>query len=108
MVFKSSTNNWQEKNVNKLIYVSSLYAQFDIFITNTMSTNKHAQIRYNALDNCFSNYGRKYYIKDLVQACNEAIYNFSGKDEGVRKRQIYDPLRIKMACGLNGLERIWR
>lgn len=59
-----------------------------------MSTNKHAQIRYNALDNCFSNYGRKYYIKDLVQACNEAIYNFSGKDEGVRKRQIYDDIKF--------------
>jgi predicted DNA-binding transcriptional regulator YafY len=59
-----------------------------------MATNKHAQIRYIALDNCFSNYGRKYYIEDLVAACNTAIYDFTGKHEGVKKRQIYEDIKF--------------
>lgn len=54
-----------------------------------MATNKHATIRYNALDKCFSNIGRKYYIDDLVEACNQAIYEFTGSNNGIKKRQIY-------------------
>ena len=41
-----------------------------------MATNKHATIRYHALDRCFSNYGRKFFIENLIYACNEAIYEF--------------------------------
>ena len=59
-----------------------------------MSTNKHAQIRYIALDKCFSNFGRKYYIEDLVKACNNAIYDSTGKQEGVRKRQVYEDIKF--------------
>jgi predicted DNA-binding transcriptional regulator YafY len=57
-----------------------------------MATNKHAQIRYQALDKCFRNFGRKYFIDDLVEACNKAIYDYSGKDDGVKKRQIYEDI----------------
>lgn len=57
-----------------------------------MATNKHATIRYHALDRCFSNFGRKFYIDDLVEACNEAIYDFSGSENGVKKRQVYDDI----------------
>jgi len=56
-----------------------------------MATNKNAQIRYQALDRCLSNWGKRFYIEDLVDACNEALYNFNGivKDgEGVKKRQV--------------------
>lgn len=59
-----------------------------------MATNKHAQIRYLALDKCLSNRGRRYYIADLVAACNEAIYDFSLKDEGVKKRQVYEDIKF--------------
>jgi len=59
-----------------------------------MATNKHATIRYNALDKCLSNPGRKYYIDDLVEFCNEEIYNFTGVDNGIKKRQVYDDLRF--------------
>lgn len=59
-----------------------------------MSTNKHAQIRYLALDKCFSNFGRKYFIKDLVDACNTAIYDFTGKQEGVKQRQVYEDIKF--------------
>lgn len=57
-----------------------------------MATNKHATIRYHALDRCFSNYGRKYFIEDLIIACNEAIYEFAGIEDGVKRRQVFDDI----------------
>jgi predicted DNA-binding transcriptional regulator YafY len=57
-----------------------------------MATNKHATIRYHALDKCFSNHGRKFFIDDLIDACNEAIYDFSGIEDGVKRRQIFDDI----------------
>lgn len=54
-----------------------------------MATNKHATIRYQALDRCFSNFSRRYYIDDLIEACNEAIYDFTGIEEGVKRRQVF-------------------
>lgn len=57
-----------------------------------MATNKHAVIRYQALDKCFSNFGRRYYIDDLIKACNDAIYEFTGKTGGVKRRQIFDDI----------------
>ncbi len=57
-----------------------------------MATNKHAQIRYQALDRCFSNPGRRYFIEDLVDACNVAIYEHTGITNGVKKRQVQDDI----------------
>lgn len=57
-----------------------------------MATNKHAIIRYQTLDKCFRNPGRKYFIDDLVTECNNAIYDFSGSSDGVKRRQIYDDI----------------
>lgn len=57
-----------------------------------MPTNKHATIRYHALDQSFSNFGRKYFIEDLIEACNKAIYEYSGTEDGVKRRQIYDDI----------------
>jgi predicted DNA-binding transcriptional regulator YafY len=57
-----------------------------------MATNKLASLRYLALDRCFSNPGRKYYIEDLIEACNQAIYESTGSDDGVKKRQVYDDI----------------
>lgn len=57
-----------------------------------MATNKHARIRYQALDKCFSNSGRKFFIGDLVEACNQAIYAYTGREESVKKRQVYDDI----------------
>lgn len=59
-----------------------------------MATNKHAQIRYNTLDKCFRNHGKRFTIADLMAACNEAIYEFTGKEEGIQKRQLYDDIRF--------------
>jgi predicted DNA-binding transcriptional regulator YafY len=57
-----------------------------------MATNKHATIRYIALDKCFSNFNRKCFIDDLINACNEALYEFAGIAEGVKRRQIFDDI----------------
>lgn len=59
-----------------------------------MATNKHATIRYHALDRCFSNTGRKYHIEDLIEACNEAIYDATGSDDGVKRRQIFNDINF--------------
>ena len=57
-----------------------------------MSTNKHATVRYHALDRCFSNYNRKFYIEDLIAACNEALYDYAGLEDGVKRRQVFDDI----------------
>lgn len=57
-----------------------------------MATNKHAQIRYRALDNCFSNFGRKFFIDDLREACSKAIYDNKGIETTVSRRQIFDDM----------------
>lgn len=57
-----------------------------------MATNKHATIRYLALDKCFSNFRRKFYIEDLIAECNKALYEFSGIKDGVKRRQLFDDI----------------
>ena len=59
-----------------------------------MSDNKHAIIRYHALDKCFRNKGRRYAMDDLVLACQDSLYEFSGVNEGVKRRQIYDDIKF--------------
>lgn len=38
-----------------------------------MPTNKNADIRYQALDKCFRDCRHRYYIDDLIDACEEAL-----------------------------------
>ncbi len=59
-----------------------------------MATNKHATIRYQALDRCFSNFGRKFFIEDLIEACARAIYDFTGVEDGVKRRQIFEDIKF--------------
>ena len=59
-----------------------------------MATNKHAIIRYQTLDKCFANPGRKYFIEDLVEACKNSLYEFSGNDNGVKRRQILEDIKF--------------
>ena len=65
--------------------------------SNTMATNKNAVIRYQALDRCLNNGGRRFYIEDLVQACCDALYEYNGytkDDGGVKRRQILADLNF--------------
>lgn len=59
-----------------------------------MATNKHAVIRYQALDKCFRNVGKKYFIEDLMDACSVAIYEYSGSDVDISRRQIFDDIKF--------------
>ncbi len=59
-----------------------------------MGITKNAIIRYQTLDRCFRNPGRRYSIEDLLEACNNALYDFDSKSEGIKKRQLYDDIRF--------------
>lgn len=59
-----------------------------------MSINKQALVRYYALDRCFRNGGRKYFIPDLIEACEKALYDTTGNAEGVSRRQIFDDIKF--------------
>ncbi len=59
-----------------------------------MATNKHATIRYLALDKCFRNSGKKYYINDLLKACNDALQSLDHKTEGIKRRQLYEDIKF--------------
>jgi predicted DNA-binding transcriptional regulator YafY len=59
-----------------------------------MSTNKNATIRYQALDKCFGNPGKKYFIEDLVTVCNDALYEYNETTKGIEKRTIFDDIKF--------------
>lgn len=56
-----------------------------------MPVNKNAYIRYRALDRCFRNRQRRFFMDDLIDACTEALVaaNFDG---GVGRRQIFNDI----------------
>jgi predicted DNA-binding transcriptional regulator YafY len=59
-----------------------------------VATNKHAIIRYQTLDKCFRNPGKRYFIEDLIEECNNTIYEFSGNDIGIKRRQIFEDIKF--------------
>jgi predicted DNA-binding transcriptional regulator YafY len=59
-----------------------------------MSSNKQALIRFHVLDKCFSNPGRKYFIDDLLNACNEKLFELNPFGEGIQKRQLYSDIKF--------------
>ncbi|MDP2386568.1 MAG: WYL domain-containing protein [Bacteroidota bacterium] len=59
-----------------------------------MATNKHATIRYLALDKCFRNPGKNFYINDLLKACNEAIQYIDPESDGIKRRQLYEDIKF--------------
>jgi len=59
-----------------------------------VSTNKNATIRYQALDRCFRNPGKNYYIDDLIEACNVALLDIDPNSSGVKRRQIYEDIKF--------------
>lgn len=58
-----------------------------------MSTNKNAAIRYQALDKCFSDFHRRYYIETLMERCEEALESFNF-EASISRRQIFDDIRF--------------
>lgn len=59
-----------------------------------MTVNKNALIRYQALDRCFRNSGRMYFIDDLLEECNNALIEFDANSNGIQRRQLFDDIRF--------------
>lgn len=59
-----------------------------------MPSNKNAVIRYQALNNCFRNPGRRYDIDSLLVACNEALMDIDSNSTGIKRRQIYEDIKF--------------
>ena len=67
-----------------------------------MSTNKNAVIRYQALDRCLRNPYRKYFLNDLLDECNDALFDLDPSSSGISKRQLFDDLKfMKDSNGYN-------
>lgn len=58
-----------------------------------MATNKDAQTRYLALDKCFSNPFKRYFMEDLVEACSAALSNRNPDSRGVQRRQVFEDIK---------------
>ena len=58
-----------------------------------MPTNKNAAIRYQTLDKCFRDRRHRYYIDDLIDACEEALEYYNGNG-GVSRRQIFEDIKF--------------
>ena len=56
-----------------------------------MPLNKNATIRYQALDKCFSDFRHRYYIDDLIDACAEALIEYTGHDS-VSRRTVFEDI----------------
>jgi predicted DNA-binding transcriptional regulator YafY len=59
-----------------------------------MATNKNATIRYQTLNRCFRNPGRKYYIDDLIEACNDSLLDIDPSSTGIKRRQLLDDIKF--------------
>ncbi|KIA89605.1 helix-turn-helix transcriptional regulator [Kaistella jeonii] len=57
-----------------------------------MASNKNAVIRYKALDKCFSNAFKKFYINDLIEYCSNILTEYYAQDTTVSRRQIFDDI----------------
>ncbi|MGC4100435.1 helix-turn-helix transcriptional regulator [Ferruginibacter sp.] len=53
-----------------------------------MPVNRNALIRYRTIDKCLQNRRRKWTIEDLMDACNEALYEYEGMDSNISMRTI--------------------
>lgn len=71
-----------------------------------MASNKHAQIRYKILDDCFSNFHRKFYFNDLMERCNEALRELYGSQHsGIKIRTLRSDISyMKDRAGEYGVE----
>ena len=57
-----------------------------------MSVNKNALLRYQVLDRCFRNPGRKYFWQDLLDEINKALVEYNGPESKIKRRQLFDDI----------------
>jgi predicted DNA-binding transcriptional regulator YafY len=59
-----------------------------------MAINKNAYLRYQVLDRCFRNPGRKYFWEDLLEECNKALYEYNGLQSQIKRRQLFEDIKF--------------
>lgn len=57
-----------------------------------MAVTKNPLIRYKILDKCFRNPYKRYFIDDLIAACNELLMEIDPESKGISRRQILDDI----------------
>lgn len=65
-----------------------------------MKNHNNAYIRYKALDACFRNRRKRYYIDDLLKAVNEVLYDYNGTS--IEERQLYKDIAAMEREAVNG------
>ena len=65
-----------------------------------MKNHNNAYIRYRALDACFRNRRKRYYIEDLLEAVNEVLENYNGTS--IEQRQLYKDIAAMEREAVNG------
>ncbi len=59
-----------------------------------MPANKNAILRYQILDKCFRNTGRRYFIEDLIAECDRVLCEINPENGGISRRQIFEDIRF--------------
>ena len=57
-----------------------------------MAVTKNPLIRYKILDKCFRNPYKRYFIDDLIEACNVVLMEIDPDSKGISRRQILDDI----------------
>lgn len=57
-----------------------------------MAVTKNPLIRYKILDKCFRNPYKRYFIDDLIAACNDFLIEIDSESKGISRRQILDDI----------------
>ncbi len=57
-----------------------------------MAVNKHAYLRHKILDKCFRDTRRKYFMEDLIKECQNALSEYLGVEDGIKRRQIFNDI----------------
>jgi len=58
-----------------------------------MPANLNALIRYKTINSCFYG-GRRWTIKELIDACSDALAEYRGRDENISERTVRDDLSV--------------
>ena len=76
------------------------------YVYYSVASNKHAQIRYKVLDDCFSNFRRKFYFNDLMDRCNDALRELYGAEHtGIKTRTLRSDISyMRDRAGESGVE----
>lgn len=53
-----------------------------------MPVNKNALLRYRTIDSCLRNTRRQWTLDDLIDACSDALYEYTGKNDLVSRRTV--------------------